>query len=281
MKKKFATAIVLAMVFIFTTFSGQFITITMASADGFDSLSEDSAQEDDDDDDDANDSGYHRADPTDWSAKSELIATALQTPGVENVDILTGDSFEVPTEILSSIAGKDITLALHAGNGLAFSVSGRNVGRTDTPLTVNLIHPNIPEYIKMELLANTSASYIFSMRERNAYPFPVNVHVSLGAENAGKLAMLYSYIEADNSLRLMGTFQVTESGQAMFRLKNGGEYIVIVPDGVFGYIIREGDTLSHIAVRHKIPLNALITANPQITNASKIRIGQAINIPVQ
>lgn len=282
MKKKLAYTAMFATVLVFTTFSGQFITI--ASGEDFDLLYEDGYEDEDivqDDEDDANDSGYHRADPTDWGAASELIAAALQTPGVQNVNILTGDSIHVPADVLRNISGKNITLALHAGNGLAFSITGKNVANADGDFWLTLIHPTIPEYIKTELLANASASYIFNMKERTPYPFPVNAHANLGAENAGKVAMLYSYIEADHSLRLMDTFRVTESGQAMFAIQQGGEYIIVVADGVSGYLVREGDTFSHIALRHKVTINALQAANPQIANISKIRAGQSINIPLR
>lgn len=288
MKKRItAVAAILTMVFVFTTFSGQFVT--MASGESVDpyftgrAASDNMEYEDEDtsnDEDDANDSGYYRADPVDWNSKAEMITVALQTPGVENINILTGDSFTVPADILNLIAGKNVALALHAGNGLTFSVPGKHLAKSETAFSINLIPPSIPEYKEQEILAGASASYLFNMKEKNAYPFPVNAHVNLGTENAGKVAMFYSYIEADGSLRLMGTSRVNEGGQAMFGLQHGGEYIVIVWDKVSGYIVREGDTFSHIAQRHKISVNALKAVNPQIANISRIRTGQPINIPI-
>lgn len=295
MKKRIsAVAAMLALVFVFTTFSGQFVTMasgeavdpdyTGRSASGNmeyeDEVTNDWEYEDEEEDEDTNGSGYHRADPIDWSSKVEMITAALQTPGVQNINILTGDSFMVPADILSLIAGKDAALALHAGNGLAFSIPGRHLAKPEAGFTINLIPPSIPEYRRQEILVGSSASYLFHMQEKNPYPFQVNAHVNLGAENTGKVAMLYSYTEADGSIRLMGTSRVNEDGQAMFGLQKGGEYIVIVSDKVFGYVVREGDTLSHIALRHRVSLKALQEANPQIANISQIRTGQVINIPM-
>ena len=45
------------------------------------------------------------------------------------------------------------------------------------------------------------------------------------------------------------------------------------------YIIKAGDTLYNIARSYGIPLNTLISANPQISNPNLIQIGQVINIP--
>ena len=45
------------------------------------------------------------------------------------------------------------------------------------------------------------------------------------------------------------------------------------------YIVQSGDTLSGIASRHGVSLNALLGANPQITNPDRIQLGQQINLP--
>jgi len=50
-------------------------------------------------------------------------------------------------------------------------------------------------------------------------------------------------------------------------------------DGGRGYVVKGGDTLSEIAARHGVSLNALIRANPQISNPDLIRPGQYINLP--
>lgn len=46
------------------------------------------------------------------------------------------------------------------------------------------------------------------------------------------------------------------------------------------YTVRHGDTLGNIAVRAGCSLNAILSANPQIQNASLIYVGQVINLPV-
>ncbi len=50
-------------------------------------------------------------------------------------------------------------------------------------------------------------------------------------------------------------------------------------DSGSGYVVRPGDTLSEIADRNNMSLNALIRANPQIDNPDLIRPGQYVNLP--
>jgi LysM repeat protein len=45
------------------------------------------------------------------------------------------------------------------------------------------------------------------------------------------------------------------------------------------YVIRAGDTLYAIAVRFKVSVQKILSANPSITNPNQITIGQKIIIP--
>ena len=103
----------------------------------------------------------------------------------------------------------------------------------------------------------------FYMTEKDPYPCRVNVHMALGEENFGNLAILYYYDENSDSLRPEDSFRITADGHAIFGLNRGDEYVVTV---MKGYRVASGDTLSHIAVRHGLTLNALRTANPEIHN---------------
>ncbi len=45
------------------------------------------------------------------------------------------------------------------------------------------------------------------------------------------------------------------------------------------YVIKAGDTLYAIAIRFKVTVQAILAANPEITNPNQIAIGQKIVIP--
>lgn len=47
------------------------------------------------------------------------------------------------------------------------------------------------------------------------------------------------------------------------------------------YLIRRGDTLSAIAIRHGVSVDAIMAANPQIKDRDKIIAGDTLTIPGQ
>jgi LysM repeat protein len=45
-------------------------------------------------------------------------------------------------------------------------------------------------------------------------------------------------------------------------------------------VVAKGDTMSKIAKRYGLTIEALLAANPQIKNPNKIKVGDEITIPV-
>lgn len=94
---------------------------------------------------------------------------------------------------------------------------------------------------------------------------------------------MYYYDEEAGTMKSAGSFTITESGQAMFGVRRGGQYIAVVSgqsvqnDG--NYTVMKGDTLYDIARKGGVNIRALREANPQITDLNKIYPGQKINLP--
>lgn len=212
----------------------------------------------------------------DWNVMTQRLDEAIRSGTGQNVGFLVGNHFEIPTDILGRLAGKNATLALHTSNGVTFSISGGEVYAADAPFTVDVSFESvIPDEVKQQLPGNNTLRQ-FSMVQKDAYPCILNVHLALGEEYAGKHAVLYSYDEAGGRMRQEGIFRINGQGNAMFGLRRGDEYLVAV---YRGYAVAEGDTLSHVAVRNHISLQNLLALNPQIQDADRIQIGQMVNLP--
>ena len=221
-----------------------------------------------------------------WNAVNSSIDEGLQA-GEQNVKVLTGTKYIVPAATIAKLAGKDVTLMMQTGSGLALSISGKDVKQTnaDVPVTLSFLE-TIPWEAKYQIKEGASLIHEFAMTEKTAYPVKVDIHMNLGKENVGKVATLYYYDESTNSLQPMGSFVINEDGRAMFAISHGDEYLVAVTDEAQApiglphatYIVTSGDTLSGIARKNGVSLAALIQINPQIKNSNKIYPGQVINL---
>lgn len=233
--------------------------------------------------DDDSDSNGGAVVNVDWNAVSSNLSSALKDSKAQDIAFAVGDNTEIPVDILSRLAGSKATLALQSGSGLTVTVSGRDVKKVGSPLTVSISGAvNIPASIKQKVVSgNAAASREFTIGDPGAYP--IAVHMNLGKANAGKQAVLYYYDEAAGIMKSAGSFTITESGQAMFGVRRGGQYIAVVSGQSVqnggNYTVVQGDTLYGIARKGGVNIRALREANPQITDLNKIYPGQKIIIP--
>ena len=221
----------------------------------------------------------------DWAAVSSKLDSAVQAADGTNVNVLTGKDVKVSADILKKIAGKNVTLALQAGNGVALSVSGQNnkqiLGALDLTVTNK---DTVPAQVKNTVMAGALSSKNILITENSPLQTRVSLHVGLAKEYAGKYANLYYYDAKSGQMKLVGIYQINKDGQSMFALTHGGQYIVTVTDAAAkgvtaeGYTIVSGDTMSRIAVKMGTTLRALEAENPQIADINKIRPGQVIKI---
>lgn len=227
--------------------------------------------------------GCNKPVSVDWNA----AAAKIDATESGNVNVVTGEKMEVQQNVLSKIVGKDVTLAMHTGTGLAFSVSGKNLAADCGDL---FMYVDESAYIegnaKQEVLAGTLYSRSFGIEKKAGNGIGVALHVSVGEEFAGKYANLYRFDDNAGKLQLVGVFRITENGQAMFGLPSGGKYVLTVTEKAGGtvvsigggYTVVSGDTLSKIAAANGVSVQALLAANPQIKDANMIYSGQVIQI---
>lgn len=180
----------------------------------------------------------------DWNQASKEIRDKIaavstqksreKSGGMPVVNIVTGNKIMIPAEIFSLIKDQNITAAFHTGQGVTFSIGGRqNLGKALTEgmdLSVRSGEGPVPASILKEKTIGTRMNRQISMTYRESFGLIVNLHLSLGKENAEKYANLYLYHEKVKKLEFMGSFPVTSSGQAMFGLRKGGDYLLTVSD---------------------------------------------------
>lgn len=227
------------------------------------------------------------------SSVQDKVTEITQNPAIATVNmnmVCTGE-VQVPQKVLNTIKGTNVTVAFHSGNGIAMSISGKDLKNKDLSkiqnidLTVDQASNNIPANV---VAAKTSApTRQLAIKDTGSFGVNVNIHVNVGKENAGKTANMYRYNAEKGHLEYCGSFTVTSNGQSMFALKRGGNYLVTVTErrpsesvwfAEGDYTIKQGDTLSKIAQRNHMTLTELLRRNAQITNRNVIKVGQRLNL---
>lgn len=253
--------------------------------------------DDDDDDDDDNNSGSSAAPAVDWTDVSnsvqDKVAEMMKNPAIAsvNMNFVCSGEVKVPQNVLNTIKGTKLTVAFHSGNGVALSISGQDLKNKDLSkiqnidLTVNQTSNTIPANVVSAKSGTVNRQ--LGIRDAGSFGVNVNIHVNVGKDNSGKSANLYRYNTEKGRLEYCGSFTVTSTGQSMFALKRGGNYLVTVTDrrpseSIWytegGYTVKSGDTLSRIAKRNHMTLAQLLRRNVQITNQNVIRVGQKLNL---
>lgn len=250
-------------------------------------------------DNDDNNSGTSStaASTVDWndvsSSVQNKVAEMLQNPAIAsvNMNFVCNGEVKVPQNVLNTIKGTKLTVAFHSGNGVALSISGQDLKNKDLSkiqnidLTVDQTSNTIPANVVSAKSGTVNRQ--LGIRDTGSFGVNVNIHVNVGKDNSGKSANLYRYNTEKGRLEYCGSFTVTSTGQSMFALKRGGNYLVTVTDrrpseSIWytegGYTVKSGDTLSRIAKRNHMTLAQLLRRNVQITNQNVIRVGQKLNL---
>lgn len=244
---------------------------------------------DTDSDDDAGESAPAE---TDWTeTNNQILASTGTADAVQNIRVVSSGEMEVPVSVLASLRGRNTALMLYNGQGAAMSIEGRSLSMLPNGavnLTITNVENAIPATVVAQKENKAMKTQQYVVADTGTFPIAVSMHVSVGAEYAGKYASLYRYDETAGRLVCVGYFRVTKEGQAMFPMPRGGKYLLTVTEqkpndpvlfvGGGRYVVRGGESLYIIARRHRMPLQSLLQKNPQITNPNLIRVGESINI---
>lgn len=143
----------------------------------------------------------------------------------------------VPGKVLDTIRGKDVTLVLDMGNGLAWSVNGKSITAnkvSDIDFDVTVSTENKPlNRIPVEVINNVSGeNYVMelSLAYEGEFGFVAVLSVNVESQNAGKYANLFYYNEEQSSMEFICADQIAEDGMAELIFTHASEYAIVIDE---------------------------------------------------
>ena len=157
---------------------------------------------------------------------------ALEVAGAEPGATVTVDmdgTTEVPAAVLAALAGRDVTVRLEMGAGVAWEIDGADVPKnaelSDIDLGIELNTTGIPSNL-VDLVSGTLGSLQATLSHDGAFGFDVTLSVSLDKALAGTFANAYSYDEVKQGLRFEGAATVGADGSARLTIDHASQWLV-------------------------------------------------------
>jgi lysozyme len=179
-----------------------------------------------------------------------LSALEQANPNITDYNLITpGERIVVPLNGIP-ITGSQASLAVVPLSGIAgsqLSISGAN------------FPPNAVINVSVGQQGQTAFLTLSPTSDSNGN-FSVTATIPSSAA-PGSLWMITATTQTDNGATASASFQVTSQP----------------PVGL--YTVQSGDTLSSLALRFNTTVNALLLANPQVTNPDVLTVGQQLYIP--
>ncbi len=145
-----------------------------------------------------------------------------------NIDM--NGSAVVPGDIFDSIKGKDITITFDMGNGIIWSVNGKNV-TTDKADDIDFSVKTGTNAIPVDIVNNITGecySIQLSLSHEGEFGFTAILSINLGKDNAGLTANLYYYNESTGELEFVCAETVAEDGMVSLVFTHASDYAVVI-----------------------------------------------------
>ena len=177
-----------------------------------------------------------------------IRAEVNQVKDGDTVTVDMNGAAVVPSDVLSEIKGKDITIVFDMGNGITWSVNGQSIigdaiGDIDFSVTTNT--NSIPVDIINNITGERYSKQI-SLSYDGEFGFTAVLSINMEAENAGLFANLFYYNENTGEMEFICYDEIAADGTAELTFTHASDYAIVIDkepmDGVSDCEVVNGET---------------------------------------
>ncbi|MFR2235917.1 MAG: YDG domain-containing protein [Lachnospiraceae bacterium] len=168
-----------------------------------------------------------------WEAITEQVEAA-QTGATITVDM--NGTTTVPSGLLEQIKGKDINIVFDMGNGIRWTVSGKNVTEIKGDINIGVtVGAEAGKTIPVDIINSITGertSINLTLAYSGEFGFTATLTVNVKAENAGYYANLFYYNQGSNKLDFVCAGQIDKSGNVELTFTHASDYTIVIADTV-------------------------------------------------
>lgn len=159
-----------------------------------------------------------------WDAITNEIKASVDG---DKIVIDMNGATELPKDILKSIKGKEVDIVLDMGNGITWTINGKNV---KNPRNIDFSISNdtkIPAKVINKVIGENSYVTI-SLKHNGSLGFKAVLSIDLEKKNKDLYANLYYYNTKTKKTEFVGSDKINSEGKADFAFTHASDYIIII-----------------------------------------------------
>ena len=142
----------------------------------------------------------------------------------------------VPSGLLEQIKGKDINIVFDMGNGIRWTVGGKNVTEIKGDINIGVtVGAEAGKTIPVDIINSITGertSINLTLAYSGEFGFTATLTVNVKAENAGYYANLFYYNQGSNKLDFVCAGQIDKSGNVELTFTHASDYTIVIADTV-------------------------------------------------
>lgn len=163
----------------------------------------------------------------------ELIAEQLENaPDSDIIDVEMNGTTTVPGDIFDTIKGRDVTAVFHMGDGITWTVNGKDVTAAGKNIDLGVVFGGeAGKTIPVEIINNVTGerySVNLTLAYDGEFGFRATLTVNMDKKNAGLFANLFYYNEQSGELEFICAGEIDSQGEVGLTFTHASDYTIIV-----------------------------------------------------
>ena len=163
----------------------------------------------------------------------ELIGEQLENaPDSDVIDVEMNGTTTVPGDIFGTIKGRDVTVVFHMGDGITWTVNGRDVTAAGKDIDFGVVFgEEAGKTIPVEIINNVTGerySVNLTLAYDGEFGFRATLTVNMDKKNAGLFANLFYYNEQSGELEFICAGEIDSQGEVGLTFTHASDYTIIV-----------------------------------------------------